>query len=97
MRNCIHCIVAIQMERFNKPVNMGRNSPDYKWPFKIREPTYTLHRAQNTAMELPSSPAASAPASAGERWPPLESSPEVFNQVQVLSVATNSMVSLSPP
>ncbi|RLM75183.1 ubiquitin carboxyl-terminal hydrolase isozyme L3-like isoform X2 [Panicum miliaceum] len=31
-------------------------------------------------MALPSSPAASAPASAGERWPPLESSPEVFNQ-----------------
>ena len=45
------------MERFNKPVNMGRNSPDllepneYKaryafGPFKIREPTYALHRAQ---------------------------------------------------
>ncbi|CAL5070626.1 unnamed protein product [Urochloa decumbens] len=32
-------------------------------------------------MALPSPPsAASAPASAGERWPPLESSPEVFNQ-----------------
>jgi len=45
------------MERFNKPMNMGRNSPDllepneYKaryafGPFKIREPTYALHRAQ---------------------------------------------------
>ncbi|XP_021319402.1 ubiquitin carboxyl-terminal hydrolase 3 isoform X9 [Sorghum bicolor] len=31
-------------------------------------------------MELPSSPSASVPASAGERWPPLESTPEVFNQ-----------------
>ncbi|RCV15084.1 hypothetical protein SETIT_3G030300v2 [Setaria italica] len=31
-------------------------------------------------MALQSSPSASAPASADERWPPLESSPEVFNQ-----------------
>ncbi|XP_066346250.1 ubiquitin carboxyl-terminal hydrolase 3-like [Miscanthus floridulus] len=31
-------------------------------------------------MALPSPPSASAPASAGERWPPLESTPEVFNQ-----------------
>ncbi|CAN6250564.1 unnamed protein product [Urochloa humidicola] len=31
-------------------------------------------------MALPSSPSASASASADERWPPLESSPEVFNQ-----------------
>ncbi|KAF8660350.1 hypothetical protein HU200_057931 [Digitaria exilis] len=31
-------------------------------------------------MALPASPSASASAPAGERWPPLESSPEVFNQ-----------------
>lgn len=31
-------------------------------------------------MALPSSPSASAPPAAGERWPALESTPEVFNQ-----------------
>ncbi|GJN26111.1 hypothetical protein PR202_gb14014 [Eleusine coracana subsp. coracana] len=31
-------------------------------------------------MALPSSASATAPGSAGERWPPLESSPDVFNQ-----------------
>nr|CAB3488605.1 unnamed protein product [Digitaria exilis] len=35
-------------------------------------------------MALPASPSASASAPAGERWPPLESSPEVFNQVRPL-------------
>jgi ubiquitin carboxyl-terminal hydrolase L3 len=35
-------------------------------------------------MALPSAPSASPPASADERWPPLESSPEVFNQVPLL-------------
>jgi hypothetical protein len=54
-------------------------------PFEIREPTFpSTSNPPVWAMALPSSASATAPDSAGERWPPLESCPDVFNQVRRL-------------
>lgn len=58
----------------------------------ISDPWRTPLYHDQLAMALP--PSASAPTSSGERWPPLESTPEVFNQapLTLLSLTTNSMV-----